>query len=338
LALNIAIESVAYELPPHIITSLEIERQIEKTLERLSIPVGNLERLTGIRERRFWDPGTMPSDVATSAARAAIESAGIDQGEIGCVISTSVSKDYIEPSVASLVHGNLGLSSHCRSYDIGNACLGFLDAIDTIGLMINDGRFDYGLVVNGECAREPVEATIDRLKDPDTSMSELKENFATLTIGSGSAAMILASRDRSKSGHVVNGSMSLADSKNNRLCIAQRDQGWTDAHGMFVAGVELAVTAWKLGKERFEGWGDESIDLYIPHQVSVRHTNAIIEALSLTPEKVIVNVETTGNVGPAAIPIVLGVAEESGRVKRGDHIVLLGIGSGLNCMGMSVSW
>ncbi len=338
MALNIAIESIAYELPPHIITSLEIERQIETTLERFSMPLGNLERLTGIRERRFWDPGTMPSDVATSAARSAIEAAGIDQDEIGCVISTSVSRDYVEPSVAALVHGNLGLSSGCRNYDISNACLGFLDAIDTIGMMINDGRFDYGLVVNGECAREPVEATIERLKNPDTSLSELKDSFATLTIGSGSAAMILASRDRSRSGHVVNGSISLTDSKNNRLCVAQRDQGWTDAHGMFVAGVELAATAWKTGKERFEEWSDESVDLYIPHQVSVRHTNEIIKALSLTPEKVIMNVETAGNVGPAAIPILLGVAEESGRVKTGDQIILLGIGSGLNCMGMSVSW
>ncbi len=95
-----------------------------------------LESVTGIRERRFWDLDTMPSEIAAMAARKAIEFAGIDPQEIGCLINTSVIKDYIEPSVASLVHGDLKLGSHCVNYDIGNACLGFVSGICNIGLMI----------------------------------------------------------------------------------------------------------------------------------------------------------------------------------------------------------
>src|SRR5690349_12214470 len=103
---NVAIEAIAYELAPHRVTSEELEAQMAATMQRLGIPAGRLEALSGIRERRFWDHGTMPSDVATSAARKVIAQSGVDPGAIGCLINTSVCKDYIEPSVACLVHGN----------------------------------------------------------------------------------------------------------------------------------------------------------------------------------------------------------------------------------------
>jgi 3-oxoacyl-[acyl-carrier-protein] synthase III len=105
--------------------------------------------------------------VATLAAEKVLEVSGIPREAIGCLISTSVSKDYIEPSVASLVHGNLGLSDHCINYDIGNACLGFINAMASMGMMIDAGLVDYGLIVDGENSREVVEATIERLKKPD---------------------------------------------------------------------------------------------------------------------------------------------------------------------------
>ncbi|MFT4822777.1 MAG: 3-oxoacyl-[acyl-carrier-protein] synthase III, partial [Cryomorphaceae bacterium] len=152
---NVVIEAIAYELPPHIITSLSIEEQFSATLDRFGIPLGSMERLTGIKERRFWDAGTAPSDVATGAARKVIEESGINPDEIGCIINTSVSKDYIEPSVACLVHGNLKLSPKCRNYDIGNACLGFIDGMSNILMMLETGQIKYGLVVNGESSRDP---------------------------------------------------------------------------------------------------------------------------------------------------------------------------------------
>lgn len=335
---NITIEGIAYELPPHRITSAAIEEQISDTLSKIEIPLGSLERLTGIRERRFWDSGTMPSEVAALAARKVIDQTGIDPQAIGCVISTSVSKDYIEPSVACLVHGILKLSPHCRNYDIGNACLGFLDGISNIMLMIERGLIQYGLVVAGESSREPIEATIKSLQGPNISMDMYRENFATLTLGSGAVAMLLTHKDFSRTGHLINGSISLAATKYNRLSVGQRDGGKTDAHALLVAGVELAKEAWKLAGEKLENWSDDTIDLYAPHQVSVRHMDTLNKALGLTPEKVFLNVQTLGNIGPAAVPITLKMADESGRLKQGNHIALLGIGSGLNCTGMSVSW
>lgn len=335
---NTVIEAIAYELPPHRVTSDSIEQQFSNTLNRLAIPVGTLERLTGIRERRFWDPDVMPSDVATIAANKVINLAGIDPQAIGCIINTSVSKDYIEPSVACLVHGNLKLSPNCRNYDIGNACLGFLDAIMNLTMMIEARVIQYGLIVDGESLREPVEATIRLLQGANISRETYNKNFATLTLGSGAVAMLLTHKDLSRTGHLINGSISLAATEHNRLSVGQRDGGQTDAPALLKAGVNLAVEAWEIAKEKLANWSDETIDIYIPHQVSVRHMNALNAALGLTPQKVFLNVQTLGNIGPAALPITLKMADEANRIKPKDHVALLGIGSGINCTGMSVTW
>lgn len=335
---NIVIEAIAYELPPHIVTSLSLEEQIADNLEKFEIKLGNMERLTGISERRFWDPGTAPSDVATIAARKVIEESGIDPQEIGCIINTSVSKDYIEPSVACLVHGNLELSPFCRNYDIGNACLGFVDGINDIMMMLEAGKIKYGLVVNGESSREPIEATIQRLQNPDLDLITFRENFATLTLGSGAVAMLLTHKDNSSGGHTINGSVSMAATAFNRLCVGQRDGGISQPHELLVAGVSLAIEAWELCSEQLDNWADDTIDLYAPHQVSIPHINMLSEALEISLDKVFLNVQTLGNIGPAALPITLKMAEEAGRLSPGDHVALLGIGSGLNCTGMSVTW
>ncbi|UCD31911.1 MAG: 3-oxoacyl-ACP synthase III [Desulfobacterales bacterium] len=335
---NVAIEAVAYVLAPHRITSKSIEAQIEKTMNRLNLKPGMLEGLTGIRERRFWDPGVMPSEVATLAARKVIARAGIDQDKIDCLINTSVCKDYIEPSVASLVHGNLNLSPNCMNYDIGNACLGFMDAMVTMILMIEAGMIRYGLIVDGEGSREAVEATIKRLQTDDVAEQVFRENFATLTLGSGAVAMILCHKDRSTSGHIINGSVTRAATQHNRLCLGQKDHMIADAHRVLVHGVELAHTTWKLACQTLDNWRDETIDLYIPHQVSARNMDALNRTLGLTPEKAHLNFYTLCNIGPAALPITLAMAEEEGRTLPDSHVALMGIGSGLNCTMMSVTW
>lgn len=335
---NVVIEAIAYELAPHRVTSGEIEARIASTLGRLKLPLGQLEGLTGIRERRFWDPGVMPSDVATVAARRVIDKAGVDPSRIDCLINTSVCKDYIEPSVACLVHGNLGLSPACLNYDIGNACLGFLNAIDIMAMMIETGRIRCGLIVDGESAREPVEATIQRLSENGATIDDFRDNFATLTLGSGAVAMLLLHADDARSAHRINGSVNLAATEYNRLCVGQRDSMKVDPTALMRAGVELAKKTWVLASRRLDNWSDATIALYAPHQVSVRNTEALTEALGLTREKMFLNVQTQGNIGPAALPITLAMADEAGRLQTGDHVALMGIGSGLNCSMMSVTW
>jgi len=335
---NVAIEAVACVLPTTILTSADIESQLSATLERIGIKPGIIEGLSGIRERRFWDIDQQASDVATLAAEKVLQQTGIRREAIGCLISTSVSKDYIEPSVASLVHGNLGLADHCINYDIGNACLGFVNAMASVGMMIDAGLVDYGLIVDGENSREVVEATINRLRQPDAKPDAFRDQFATLTLGSGAVAMILCHRNMSTTGHVVNGSVTRAATRHSRLCLGQRDYMTADASKVLIFGVELAKKTWDLASSTLTNWSDAQIDAYMPHQVSRRNMDVLNSKLGLTPEKHHLNFPNLGNIGPAAVPITLCQAAESGRLRAGDHVALMGIGSGLNCSMMSVTW
>lgn len=334
----IAIEAIAYELGPQKITSAFIEEQIAATMNRIGISPGSLEKLTGIRERRFWDSGFMPSEAATLAARKVIDMSGVNPQEIGSLINTSVCKDYIEPSIASLVHGNLKLSPECLNFDIGNACLGFMNAINVTSMMIETGLIKYGLIVDGENAREVVDATLKKLQSRDVTSEIFRENFATLTLGSGAVAMLLCHKDQSNSGHIINGSVTRAATQHSRLCLGQKDSMQADAHGVMVHGVELAKAVWDQSGQTFENWNAQSIDLYIPHQVSIRNQTVLNKTLGIPMEKVYLNLQTLGNIGPAAVPITLAMATEERNSKQGDHIAILSIGSGLNCLMMSITW
>jgi len=335
---NVTIEAVACVLPTTVITSADIENQLSEPMAKFGIKPGLIEGLTGIRERRFWDADQQASDVATMAAEKVLEKAGIQRESIGCLISTSVCKDYIEPSVASLVHGNLGLADHCINYDIGNACLGFVNAMTSVGLMIDNGLIDYGLIVDGENSREVVEATIQRLLQPETNPESFRDQFATLTLGSGAVAMILCRKELSTDSHVLNGSVTRAATRHCRLCLGQREYMTADASKVLIFGVELAKKTWDFACRTLPRWSDGEIDAYMPHQVSRRNMDVLNEKLGLTPEKHHLNFPTLGNIGPAAVPITLSQAAEAGKIKTGDHVALMGIGSGLNCSMMSVSW
>ena len=159
---NVSICSVAHIDASHRVTSAELEARLEAPMKRLGVMPGLLEGLSGIKARRMWDEDYQPSQAATAAAVVAIERAGISRDRIGVLINTSVCRDYIEPSTACLVHGNLELGRHCLNFDLGNACLGFINGMEVVGNMIERGQLDYGLVVDGENSRFVVDSTIER--------------------------------------------------------------------------------------------------------------------------------------------------------------------------------
>jgi 3-oxoacyl-[acyl-carrier-protein] synthase-3 len=111
-----------------------------------------------------------------------------------------------------------------------------------------------------------------------------------------------------------------------------------DAAKVLIFGVELARKTWDLASDTLNRWSDAQIDAYMPHQVSQRNMDVLNEKLGLTPAKQHLNFPVLGNIGPAAVPISLCQAAESGRIRSGDHVALMGIGSGLNCSMMSVTW
>ena len=120
---NICIEGFEALLPPNVITSAEIEEQLSEVYEKLRLPKGRLEMFSGIKERRYWNLGTVPSEVSTKAAQKLITRLGINPSEIDALIHCSVCRDFLEPATASVVHSNLGLSRHAVNFDIFRSVL-----------------------------------------------------------------------------------------------------------------------------------------------------------------------------------------------------------------------
>ncbi|MFM9114900.1 MAG: 3-oxoacyl-ACP synthase III, partial [Planctomycetota bacterium] len=143
---KVCLESVGYALPEEIVTSAALEQRLSPLYERLRLPEGRLELMSGIRERRFWQPGTLPSSQSIVSGRRALEAAGIAPSEVGALLHASVCRDHLEPATACKVHHYLGLPSDCVVYDVSNACLGLLNGVVQIANMIELGQIRAGLV------------------------------------------------------------------------------------------------------------------------------------------------------------------------------------------------
>lgn len=334
---NVVIQSLSAVDAPINMPSSVIAERLRPAMERLGMRPDLIEKISGIESRRFWDEGTQPSDAATLAAIKAIDAAGIDRNEIGILINTSVCRDYLEPSTACMVHGNLGLGERCLNFDVGNACLAFLNGMDIAARMIERGDVNYALVVDGESSGPINNATIKRLSEPGVDEKQFRAEFASLTLGSGAAAMVMSRRELAPDGHTYLGSVTRAATQFNQLCYGQMDRMVTDTRTLLTEGLKLATKTFAAAKEGL-GWVVEELDQFIIHQVSKAHTDAIMKILNLAPEKVHRIYPQFGNIGPASVPIALAKAVQLGKIKKGNRVALLGIGSGLNCSMAEVIW
>jgi 3-oxoacyl-[acyl-carrier-protein] synthase-3 len=319
---------------PDVVTSAWIDEQLAPTFERTGLKPGLLASLAGIEERRWWPEGIGFADAAALAGRAAIEAAGIDPDRIGMMISTSVCKDHLEPSMACAIHDRLGLASACMNFDVGNACLGFVNGVHLAAAAIDAGTIDYALIVDGENSRHTQQVTLERLTRPDATADDVFAEFASLTLGSGAAAMVLASTEAHPEAHRIVGGIARAATQHHQLCVGDLERMTTDTHGLLVAGLELAEAAWKDAGASFD-W-EEGVDWYVIHQVSQVHTRMLCERLGIDPERVPLTFPRYGNVGPAAVPITLASVQD--RIEPGERVLLMGIGSGLNTSLTELVW
>jgi 3-oxoacyl-[acyl-carrier-protein] synthase III len=216
---HVSIEAVCHSLPPEVVTSTEIETRLRPVYERLGLPEGRLELMTGIRERRFFPRGTRPGQVSAATARRAVDESGIDRRHFGALVHGSVCRDQLEPATASYVHHEAALPATAFVCDISNACLGLLNGLILVADMIELGQIRAGVVVGTEDGRALVEGTIDSLlADASLTRQEMKADFASLTIGSGSAAIVLCDRKLSRHGHRLLGGAFRADTTSYELC------------------------------------------------------------------------------------------------------------------------
>lgn len=334
---NVSILRLSHVDAPHRITSADLSARLAPAMQRFGMRPELLESASGIVARRFWDEGVQPSQAATWAAEKCIQEAGLDRSKIGILVNTSVCRDFVEPSVACLVHNALGLSGDCINFDIGNACLAFLNGMQIVGNMIERGQIDYALVVDGEGSRFVTESTVARLLGDDATDQDFRDQFATLTLGSGSAAMLLARSDLAPDGHRFVGHVSRAATQHSGLCKGQNDKMVTDGKTLLIAGLQLAKETWALAQERL-GWQQPELDEFVLHQVSGTHTASLAQTLGLEMHKIFTIYPEFGNIGPASVPIALSKANAAGRLTKGKRVALMGIGSGLNCSMAEVVW
>ena len=344
---HVNLEAFGYALPENVVTSEELEEELAPIYVRFGLHQGRLELMTGIRERRFWDEHTTPSDASTRAGRRALELSGVSADEIECLIHTSVSRDFLEPATASVVHDNLALPAKSVMYDISNACLGFLNGIISLANMIELGQVKRGLIVAGESSRQLVRTTIDQLlKAPKLNRKEFKTAFASLTIGSGAVALVMTHESVSQTDHRLDGGVVRTATEHNELCRGSADTGFgsesamtmrTDAETLLIGGCELAGQTWEAFKAE-SGWTDADVDRTYCHQVGTAHRDKFYESIKLDPAKDFSTFEFLGNVGSVSLPLTMAMGLERDPPRPGTKIAMLGIGSGLSCIMLGVRW
>lgn len=335
---NVCIEGMGYVIPEQVVTSSWFEEQLAPIYRRLNIKRSFFERITGIYERRWWNDGIQPSDGATMAGKLAMEQAGVAVNDVDCLINASVCRDYIEPATAAFVHNNLGLRPDAMSFDVVNACLGFLNGMVNIANMIELGQIQVGLVVAAESPRAGQLATLQRMLGDGITRDDLRDNLASFTLGAAAVAMVLTHKSLSKTGRRLVGGVSYSATQNNYLCVAQRTWMRTDSTALLEEGAKVVHKAWGIFLKEL-GWTTDMISRLFTHQVSEPVRRSVYKMLGMPKEGLdYPNLRFLGNTASVAAPLCMAMGVADGILKSGDKICLLGAGSGVNSLILGIQW
>lgn len=342
---RVYLDAMGYELGPNVVTSASLENRLAPLYAKLRMGAGQVEALTGIRERRWWNKGVVVSDRAAAAARKALDESSVPARDLGVMIYGGVCRDHLEPATASHVAAQLDLSPEVEVYDISNACLGVLNGIVAIANRIELGQIRAGMVVSCETSREINEIMIEHmLAHPD--METFRMSIATLTGGSGAVAVILSDGSYGSGRPRLKGGMHRAAPAYHELCrwhvgnhvpfeLPQYFE--TDGVAVLRHGTALGTETWDAFLPEM-GWDRGSVDRVICHQVGRQHQQTILRALGVQPEKDFSTYEYLGNMGTVSLPLTAAVGAERSAIERGQRVGFLGIGSGLNCLMLGWEW
>ena len=337
---NVGIEAMAYALPSEVFSSARLEDELAPLYSRLNLPQGRLELMTGIKERRFWPASHRPSEASAEAGKKLL-SGGISRDEIDLLIHSSVCRDRLEPATASYVHRILGLNENTQILDISNACLGFINAIILAAGLIESGQIKRAMIVAGENGKPLVDKTIKILNQGNQSRKAIKPFFANLTIGAGAVAWTIVHKDLLPPGNPTLGTfISETDTSYNHLCEGDSSGDelvmQTDSEELLHAGISVASRGWDKFMKA-SNWTAKNPSLIVTHQVGKAHTNAVFDSLKLPIEKNHSTFENLGNCGSVSLPLTYTHACEQNPLLLTKPSVLLGIGSGLSSIMLSIN-
>ena len=300
-------------LPERVLTNADLEKMVDTSDEWIVAR-------TGIRERRVAAEGQTTGDLAFEAAKRAMEAAGVEASEIELIVVGTTTPDIIFPSTACLLQHRLGANG-CAAFDVNAACSGFVYALTVADKFIRSGAVKTALVVGAETL---------------TRMLDWSDRNTCVLFGDGAGAVVLKADDEtgllSTHLHADGGKKELLY---NPVGVSA---GFTDApnHGVKVhmTGNEVFKFAVKtldaVVDETLDanGLARSDIDWLIPHQANLRIISATAKRLEMPMDRVIVTVDRHGNTSAASVPLALDEAVRSGRVKRGELLLLEAFGGG----------
>ena len=302
-------------LPPHRVSNDELVAQLAQD----GIESSNdwiVER-TGIHARHFVDEQTKTSDLAAIAARNALQMAGIDAKDLDLIIVATSTPDMIFPSTACIVQNKIGANG-CPAFDVQAVCTGFIYALSVADAMIRAGSAKNALVIGAE--------VFSRLLN-------FKDRTTCVLFGDGAGAVVLQASDTPG---ILSSSLH-ADGKHvDVLCvpgtvvnghISGSPLLTMDGQAVFKLAVGLLEKA-ALSVLEKAGRSKQDIDWLIPHQANIRIMQSTAKKLALPMDKVVVTVHDHGNTSAASIPLAFDHAMRSGQIKKGETLLLEGVGGG----------
>ena len=317
------VTGIGHYLPERVVANAEFEQSLDTTDEWI-------RSRSGIERRHFAAEGESTSDLATEAAKRALQDAGIVPDDLDAIILATSTPDFTFPSAATMVQAALGMN-HGFAFDVQAVCAGFIYALSTANSMILSGQARRIMVIGAE--------TFSRIMDWD-------DRATCVLFGDGAGALILEAQNGA--GDVSDqGILSVDLNSDGR----HRDILYVDG------GVSTGATGYlrMQGKEVFRhaveklaktanaamdaaGISPDQVDWIVPHQANIRIIQGTAKKLGLSMDNVVVTVQDHGNTSAASIPLALSVGVERGQIKRGDVIVTEAIGGGLAWGAVVLRW
>jgi 3-oxoacyl-[acyl-carrier-protein] synthase-3 len=322
------ISSLAIYVPPRLLTNADLEKMVDTS-------DAWIQQRTGIKQRHIVDPGVATSDLASEAARAAIERAGLTPDQIDFIVVGTTTPDMAFPSTACLVQHRIG-ATHAWGYDLSAACSGFTYALTTAANMVGTGASKHALVIGADVMSSIIDYT-DRTTcvifgdgagaavveaSPEDGVGIIDfENY--VDGGGGQALKMPGGGSRHPASH---------QTIDQRLHYVKQD-----GQAVFRFAVRNTEEACRRLLDRNHVSPDD-IDLFVSHQANRRIIFAAAEKLGVPEKKVVINIEQYGNTTAATIPLALNTAVEDKRLKKGDLVLMVSVGAGFTVGAMLLRW
>jgi len=302
--------SVASWLPERRLTNADLETMVDTSDEWI-------RSRTGIAERRIAAEGEATSDLAARAGSLALERARVAPSDVDLLVVATSTPDHVFPSCACLAQVKMGLT--CPAFDVNAACSGFVYALSVAHGLLAIGA-ERLLVIGAE--------TLSRITDWD-------ERGVAVLVGDGAGAVVLEAVDGP--GQLLSWVLGADGSLRHLLKCDHGGYLYMDGKEIFRKAVRVVVDSAEQAIAE-AGLTVDDIDLIVPHQANLRIITAACQRLGIPEEKAVVVIDRYGNTSSASIPLALVDALDTGRIEKGDHVLLTGFGGGMTWASAVLRW